>query len=104
MSEKSWPILTELRNRGWFDDLLGSRLHRAAREATMTWDNRFELTVHDEQLEAQRVAHILIAAGLEANIVPRFSVTVPKDQENRAQNALYLDVERRARQKNSMKK
>ena len=70
----------------------------------MKWNNRFELTVHADQLEAQRVVHILVAAGLDAGIVPRFSVTVPKDQENRAQNALYLDLARRAQQKKSMKK
>ncbi len=63
----------------------------------MKWNNQLQITIHTDQLEATKVAHTLIEAGIEASIVPLWAVMVPKDKDSAAHAALYLELERRSK-------
>ncbi len=49
--------------------------------------NHMQLNIFTDQLDATRLAHALIGAGVEAFISPRWAVTVPQDQEAKARVA-----------------
>ena len=62
-------------------------------------DSPVEVTIHTDQHAAMRIAHCLIAAGLEASVEPQWSVTVPQKDKQRAHGILFDEIERHSKKR-----
>jgi hypothetical protein len=60
----------------------------------MIWNNRIAVVSGlNDRVEALKIAHTLIEAGLEASVDVLYSVSVPKDDDKSAQGIIYRKIE-----------